>query len=66
MKANRQLYVKCEALAKEAIDEMCEELLKDGGMEAALKGLAILIQGDVLPSPIIHKLKRHAAAILSA
>ena len=64
--AYRHAKRKAHALALEAIDEICEELLKEGGLPALLKGVAQLLHGDVIPASVVLHLKRQVAEIRKA
>ena len=62
----RETRRQCEALALKAIDDMAPILLEEGGVKELLKALAILMHGEVLPAPVIRRLKKQAAKIHSA
>lgn len=57
---------KCCALAMLAIEEAAPILLEEGGVPELLKGLAVLMNGTVLPAPIIRHLEDHAARLMAA
>lgn len=61
-----QVRRQCQALSLKAIDEIAEVLLEEGGMSEVLKGLAILINGEILQPPVIARLEKQAAKIRSA
>ena len=59
------LQIKCAQLAETGIDEACKVLLQEGGAREVLKFLAYMAHGEVLPAPVIARLKDQAACILS-
>ena len=60
------LSEKCEQIAELGIDEACEILLQEGGIDHVLKYLACLVHGEVAPVAVIARLQEKAARILSA
>ena len=59
----RYIERKAQRLAQQPIDEMCKVLLKEWGFPAVLNGMAVLIHGQVLLTPLARRLEEEAAKI---
>jgi hypothetical protein len=53
-------------LAREAINEICEECFEDGGAEEVLNAISVLLHGQVLPVSIAIKLESLAKNMTNA
>ena len=63
------VYHEAKELAEDlcwgAIGEACEILLEEGGIEEVLRFAAILCHGEVIPAPVVLRLRQRAAKIQS-
>jgi hypothetical protein len=63
MTTYQRAKTKATALAMAAINEAFAEALAQGGATEALKLVAVLVHGEVLPAPVVLTLERHAGMI---
>lgn len=70
MKTETRAEIKASRLAERAIVETCAELLKDGGKDRGIADvltyLAILMHGEVLPAPVVLRLRRQTKLMIEA